>query len=114
MDKKQTEKSPGHRKAEFWWASIAGADCEPVEVTTLGGERVAYTCGCSDPFYLDRPDCLVTLIPDNWEWEGSEKKALPMERPLTPKQEAAEERKYERQIRADRAAGIRHSWRGPR
>lgn len=34
------------RKTEFWWASVAGADCEPVEVTKKDGERVAYTCGC--------------------------------------------------------------------
>lgn len=105
------------RKTEFWWASIAGADCEPVEVATLDGERVAYTCGCGDPFYLDRPDSLVVLVPDDWEWSddlSGEKKPIPLERPLTPKQAVAEQRKYERKLAADRAAGIRHSWRGPR
>jgi hypothetical protein len=92
----------GKAKSQFWWATIAGADCEPVEVTKLDGERVAYTCGCGDPFYLDRPDCPCVLVPD---YSGE-----PMERPLTPKQEAAQLRRERRQM----AAAGRHGWRGPR
>lgn len=110
--------TPGKDKSEFWWASIAGADCEPVEVTKLNGERVAYTCGCTDPFYLDRPDCPVLLIPVNeneWlffkdkppeyqQWSGR------LARPFTPRQEELNlkaERKRQETLRS-------HGWRGPR
>lgn len=91
------------RKTEFWWASVAGADCEPVEVTMLDGERVAYTCGCGDPFYLDRTDCPVLLVPA-YATDGA------MDRPKTPVQEAADEKRRLRAIRYAR----NHSWRGPR
>jgi hypothetical protein len=97
-------RSLGKSASQFWWASIAGADCEPVEVTTLDGERVAYTCGCGDPFYLDRTDCPCVLVP------GDVDDPQPMERPLTPKQEAA---KFRRERRA-MAEAQKHSWRGPR
>ena len=45
------------KKSEFWWATIAGANCEPVEIVKIDGERAALTCGCADPFFIDRPDC---------------------------------------------------------
>lgn len=89
-------------KSEFWWASVSGADCEPVEVTTLDGERVAYTCGCADPFYLDRPDNLIVLV------------SGPEDRPLTPAQTAAKEAAWQRQLKRDAKRGIHHGWRGPR
>ena len=94
--------SDGKSKSEFWWATIAGADCEPVEVTTLNGKRVAYTCGCGDPFPLDEPDSVCVLV------DGPER------RPLTPAQELAAKEERERQMEADRKKGIKHSWRGPR
>lgn len=106
------------RKTEFWWASVAGADCEPVEVTVLDGERVAYTCGCADPFYLDRPDCLVALVPIEKRYDGNLRKYVPLEqpleRPLTPAQETAKAAAYERKLKADAKRGIHHGWRGPR
>jgi hypothetical protein len=46
---------------EFYWASVAGAQPEPVEVTELNGRKVAYTCGCADAFDLEDPNCPVTL-----------------------------------------------------
>lgn len=90
------------RKTEFWWASVAGADCEPVEVTMLDGERVAYTCGCGDPFYLDRPDCPVVLV-----GVGYPRRA--MERPLSPMQQKLADEAWDRE-----RVGVSHSWRGPR
>lgn len=90
------------RKTEFWWASVAGANCEPVEVTTKDGERVAYTCGCADPFYLDRADCPVELVPATGQTLGA------MERQLTPKQDVRAEAKWRREQRQH------HGWRGPR
>jgi len=100
----------GKAKSEFWWASVAGSKTEPVEVTKLDGERVAFTCGCGDPFYLDRPDCPVLLVPVS-EYRGNGlTEDGPMIRPLTPKQEAAEERRQRRLI----SAAQNHSWRGER
>ena len=94
------------RKTKFWWASVAGAECEPVEVTTLDGERVAYTCGCGDPFYLDRPDCPIELVPAKYT-DGA------MERALTPTQVTRAEKRRQRLIAKAMANGT-HSWRGPR
>lgn len=97
---------PIKRKSQFWWATIAGADCEPVEVATLNGERVAYTCGCGDPFYLDRPDCPLVLVP----MDEFNEPDMPMVRPLTPKQEKNAERAARRAL----TIAASHSWRGPR
>jgi hypothetical protein len=97
-------------KSEFWWASIAGANCEPVEVTMIDGKRVAYTCGCGDPFYIDEPECLCVLIPV-YEYRGNGVDSYgPMVRVLTPKQEKRQEAK-ERRINRELA---RHRWRGQR
>jgi hypothetical protein len=87
----------GKSKSEFWWATVAGADCEPVEVVKKDGERLAYTCGCGDPFYLDRPDCPAVLVDE-------------MNRPMTPKKEKNYYRRQARQA----AIAVSHSWRGPR
>ncbi len=97
------------RKVEFWWASVAGADCEPVKVTTLGAERVAYRCGYADPFYLDRPDCPAVLVVEDWKWvmvegEEAQREPVPMDVPPTPTQKAAREF----------AGGRSYSWRRPR
>jgi hypothetical protein len=112
------------RKIEFWWASIAGADPEPVEVTSLDGERVAYTCGCADPFYLDRKDCAAVLLMLDFVGGAgtvlgykpvSEKRVLKtpytgIERPLHPNKVVS---------RVDRVSNTewhspQHGWRGPR
>ena len=47
------------RKSEFWWASIYGADPEPVEKTERNGRPCVYTIGCADPFYLDDAGAVV-------------------------------------------------------
>lgn len=41
------------RKTHFAWASIAGADAEPVELVMIDGRDGLYTLGCADPFWLD-------------------------------------------------------------
>lgn len=96
-------------KSQFYWASIAGADSEPVEVTKVDGRRVAYTCGCADPFYLDDPDNPVQLL-----LEEGDDKPEPMDRLPTPAMKKRAAASYERKLRRDRAAGIHHGWRGPR
>lgn len=100
----------GKDKSEFWWASIAGANCEPVEVTTLDGRRVAYTCGCNDPFYVDEPTCPCVLVP-TYEYRGNGVSSRgPMVRNLTPKQ-AEDQLRRERE---QRRIAESHRWRGDR
>lgn len=41
------------RKTKFTWASIAGADPEPVELIEADGRKGLFTIGCQDPFWLD-------------------------------------------------------------
>lgn len=88
----------GSPKAEFAWASIAGADPEPVEIIERDGRKGVLTIGCPDPFWLDDKSVRVRL---NWER---------MERPdnvQTDRQRKLAETRYWN--RAER-----HSWRGPR
>lgn len=84
------------RKTEFWWASIHGADPEPVEKTEHEGRACVYTLGCDDPFYLDEPGI-----------EQIER----MTRPLLPDQALAAQASEEARRRAYNA---KHGWRGPR
>lgn len=104
------------RKTEFWWASIAGADPEPVEKTEHEGRPCVYTCGCADPFYLGDPDNPVRLagvrsVPGTNDLRLDFKAEEPMVRPTLPdRTEAA-------QIAAHyhpRPLVVGHSWRGPR
>ena len=104
-------------KSQFYWASIAGADPEPVEVSKLDGRRVAYTCGCADPFFLDEKDCPVRLGTERLSPSGTSRLLLdfkgaptPMERPEIPdKGEAAIlDQVFHRRPPA------KHGWRGPR
>ncbi len=86
------------RASPFAWASIAGANPEPVEISEVDGRPCVYTTGCGDPFFMDDPS--VVLYVDD------------LERPdnlLT--QEQVDER--ERQWRLD-ASRPSHRWRGPR
>lgn len=48
---------------EYWWISVAGADCEPA-VLTLDpeGKRIVHTLGCQDPFYVDDKDSPVEMV----------------------------------------------------
>lgn len=109
--------SEAKRKAAFWWASVAGAEAEPVEVAELEGERVAYSLGCADPFYLDRDDCPCVLVLN-----------ITAKRPTahSPEELAADkvqaQLKHEQDLRdadaARQAENLRrdghHHWRGPR
>ncbi len=105
-----------NRKTQFFWASIAGADPEPVEVCTVDGRRACYTLGCGDPFFLDDPNSPVALgkmeriasAGKYWEYFTTrEPKPLdryPLEAALAGARAAAEKR----------WAATSHSWRGPR
>lgn len=115
------------RKAEFWWASVHGADPEPVEKTEHEGRPCVYTMGCEDPFYLDTEPCVVVFVPASNNGDA----ASPLHRPLHP--DVAETRRQEAQANADaesaayrkgsktyvrvdgtRAPAAHHGWRGPR
>lgn len=56
-------------KSEFWWASIHGADPEPVEKTEYNSRPCIYTLGCADPFYLDDPG--IRLIGTEAGWSNN-------------------------------------------
>ena len=104
------------RKTEFWWASIHGADPEPVEKTEHEGRPCVYTLGCADPFYLDDGDAVV-LVGER------------MPRPLSPAAAALEAADWDAQRAAARkgrktyvspygnrrsVSEFAHGWRGPR
>ena len=102
------------RKTEFWWASIAGADPEPVEKTEHEGRPCVYTLGCADPFFLDEPGVLF-VAEGGGAYYGDDKiyesgTPEPMKRPLHPdKDKAAQASEYRRRKRQ-----AHHGWRGPR
>lgn len=103
------------RKTKFYWASIGGADPEPVEVTKVDGKRVVYTLGCPDPFLLEKGSP-VRLGREAREWGGSEDffttiKPTPMKR---PKIAAPEQVKREKERIAWENRPIPHRWRGQR
>lgn len=119
--------SESNRKANFAWASIAGADAEPVELIEVEGRKGLYTLGCADPFWLD--DLSVGIL----VYGGS-----PLDRPVNPEtqeqrdlrediykaKKAAEKAAYEWHREHSKhgpdcaAAGCTfvgtHGWRGPR
>jgi hypothetical protein len=107
----------GKPKSEFFWASVAGAEPEPVEVVNEGPRRAVYTFGCPDPFYLDDPNCPVVLGSRVQVVAGGvafsildTEKPLPLVRPALRETSAAEMARQERNYRKSGP----HSWRGPR
>lgn len=105
---------PSPRKTEFWWASIGGAQPEPVEKCTVNDRPAVYTLGCGDPFFLDESDCSVKLGTSVFVPGDSTREILdfsikePMDRPaLTTRDERKALKEYRTPIR-------QHSWRGPR
>lgn len=76
------------KTTKFAWAMVGEGNYEPVAITGKKGERLAYTIGCPDPFPVDVEGSAVALHEDEI-----------LEAPMTPKQEAAAERR-ERRFRA--------------
>lgn len=108
------------RKTEFWWASIHGADPEPIEKTEHEGRPCVYTLGCADPFYLDEPGVLL-IDPRSNEYTRPEA----MERPRHPDKIAAEKAAIRKAEEKGALSYVnpegkrvrfqpRHGWRGPR
>lgn len=104
------------RKTEFRWASIHGADPEPVEKAEHEGRPCVYTLGCADPFYLDDSG-VVVFVDDE------------MKRPPSPREAQLRADDWQAQRDAARKGfktylspyGDRrkvsewaHGWRGPR
>lgn len=104
------------RKSRFFWASVAGADPEPVEVTEIDGRQVAYTCGCADPFYLDDSACPVVLgrmgssVSAGKEWRYFTPES-PKQLERYPLVKSLENERQEAERRYVKGA---HRWRGPR
>jgi hypothetical protein len=113
------------RKTTFAWASIAGADPEPVEVidekSFMGrgssARKGVLTTGCQDPFWLDDTSAGVVV------YDGT-----PLKRPPNPqtqeerdrRQKAYEWHRTNYKHGPDCEAGgcthkeYTHGWRGPR
>lgn len=112
------------RKTKFYWASVAGADPEPVEVCTVEGRRACYTLGCADPFFLDEPNCPVRLgSAREAPWSTYHdalvlhfKKVKPMPRPKLPNEAQTAYIVHEDRPDIRTLAYVRggHGWRGPR
>lgn len=92
-----------NRKTKFAWASIAGADYEPVELVTNNGRKAMYTLGCADPFWLDEK------VPEIIIYKGENE--YPLRRPDAI-QTQVEKDKAEREYAEYRKG--HHGWRGPR
>lgn len=115
------------RKAKFCWASIAGADPEPVELVRIDGRLAIYTCGCADPFYLNDVSMPVRLGHGEQLSQNSDASPVFIEdasyvaisRPfLGDKWQADQDAKIAERAKlrqARRKSGvISHGWRGPR
>lgn len=96
------------RKTEFAWASIAGADAEPVELIEDNGRKGLLTIGCRDPFWLD--DKAAGILVYN---------GTPLQRPSNPEtqeQRDLREKTYSAKQAAVKAAYVwhfEHSKHGP-
>lgn len=84
---------------QFTWASIAGAEPEPVEIIVRDGRKGILTCGCADPFWLDDESIDIRL-----SWNTMVRPATV----LTEEERVIFQRRYE-----IRSAGS-HGWRGSR
>jgi hypothetical protein len=96
------------RKTEFWWASIHGADPEPVEKAKRDGRPCVFTSGCADPFFLEEDPSAVVFVQE-------------MSRPEHPDKVAARRAALANQRKTYIFRGKRiavpfsgHGWRGPR
>lgn len=86
------------RKEIFHWASIAGAEPEPVElIESSVGRKGLLTIGCQDPFWLDDKSAGIIV------YDGSL-----LQRPLNP--ETKEERNLREQIYETKQKAIKASY----
>lgn len=101
--------------AKFYWAVVGNASPEPVAVVDEEGRRVAYTCGCPDPFVVDGADARIQLIPCVTNKFAPEASYLaepePMQLAVTHAQHKQAREDRERMLEADRKRGIRHGHR---
>lgn len=123
--------------AKFYWAIVGDASPEPVAVVEENGRRVAYTCGCADPFVVDGEGANITLLadPGGYRFNGKinarsdywvdvderpfsmtdeDKEALtpkPLTPPPKPSERAKQRAEAERRLEAYRKRGIRHGHR---
>lgn len=116
------------RKAQFCWASIAGADPEPVELVRIDGRLAIYTCGCADPFFLNDKSVPVRVGRTEIRSQNSDASPVFIEdaslvaisRPLLgDKWQADQDAKIAekaklRQARRKSGVVFSHGWRGPR
>lgn len=103
------------KKAQFYWAIVGDASPEPVAVVVENGVRVAYTCGCPDPFVLDGENTNIELVEDSGMFGGGYWKQELIELKPPEKLKAADHAKRreaaERRLEQDRKKGIHHGHR---
>lgn len=101
--------------AKFYWAVVGDASPEPVAVVEENGKRVAYTCGCPDPFDVEGPNARIQLIPSVTNPYATEMAFLakpePMQVAVTHAQHKLAREKRERQLERDAKRGVRHGHR---
>jgi len=101
--------------AKFYWAIVGDASPEPVAVVVENGKRMAYTCGCPDPFDLDAEPPNIELVQDGVMVGGGtwrqELIKLDPPRKVTSVQLTAERERAEKRLALDRKRGIRHGHR---
>ena len=109
-------KNTEQRKTTFAWASIAGADPEPVELVEVNGRKGAYTLGCADPFWLD--EGVVAVFGNELRRPKNPETAEIMEAKQKAYDWHRENSKHGPYCEAAGCVGARlegrHGWRGPR
>lgn len=103
------------RKTVFGWASIAGADAEPVELIEVDGRKGLFTLGCADPFWLDDESAGIIVFANSLKRPDN---------PETQEVREAKQKSYEWHRdhanhgpdcdAADCTRRYRHGWRGSR
>ncbi len=101
--------------AKFYWAIVGDASPEPVAVVEENGKRVAYTCGCADPFELDGNHPNIELVERSGMYGGGYWKQELVELNPPEKLKAADHltrrEAAERRLTQDEKRGIRHGHR---
>lgn len=87
------------RKTQFFWASIAGAEPEPVEILERGNRKGIVTLGCEDTFWLDDEKAGIIIYVNEL---------------IRPRNFETQEQRDIREKTYLESRTQNHNWRGPR
>lgn len=100
--------------AKFYWAVIGDASPEPVAVVEENGRRMAYTCGCADPFDLDGEHVNIEILESGGMYRDGWRQS-PIELGVPDKRRSAsldaDRKAAEKRMESDRTRGIVHGHR---